>query len=257
MLGSTADFTAAVAGRTGRGWRSFAAGCEALCLAATLAGCAANYASSDPSFPGGPQERHPIVLVEAPRTLDVYPIGGAIDARARADLLAFAGTYRRLGEGEIAILVPGPWQKEARAVREVRVALAAAGVRGGIGVGSYAPLDVTSAAPIKVEFVGLKAEVKSQCGQWPEDLASGSSLWGWKNEQYYNFGCASQSMIAAQVDDPRDFAGPRALGRSDVAMRMRAIEAVRQGKDPSTEWKQTKLTAIGTVGGSGGGGGGE
>lgn len=253
MVGSTADFTGAVPGRTGRGRRSFAAACEALCLAAALQGCAANYASSDPSFPGGPQERHPIVLVEAPRSLDVYPIGGSIDARARADLRAFAGTYRHLGEGEIAILVPGPWQRQARAVREIRGALRGAGLGDRIAVGSYAPLDVTSAAPIKVEFVGLKAEVKSQCGQWPEDLASGSSLWGWKNEQYYNFGCATQSVMAAQVDDPRDFAGPRALGASDVAMRMRAIDAVRKGQDPGTAWS-TGLTPIGTVGGSGGGG---
>ena len=48
-------------------------------------------------------------------------------------------------------------------------------------------------------------------------------------------------MIAAQVDDPRDFVQPRALGPSDVAMRTRAIEAVRKGQDPGTQWKDTVL----------------
>ena len=99
---------------------------------------------------------------------------------------------------------------------------------------------------------GVKAVVPTACGQWPEDLASGSSVEGWKNEPYSNFGCATQSMIAAQVDDPRDFVQPRALGPSDVAMRTRAIEAVRNGQDPGTQWKDTVLTPIGTQLGGGG-----
>ena len=93
-----------------------------------------------------------------------------------------------------------------------------------------------------LSFVGVKAIVPTACGQWPEDLASGSSLEGWKNEPYSNFGCATQSMIAAQVDDPRDFVQPRALGPSDVAMRTRAIEDVRKGQDPGTQWNDTVLT---------------
>ena len=81
---------------------------------------------------------------------------------------------------------------------------------------------------------------------WPEDLASGASVEGWKNEPYSNFGCATQSTIAAQVDDPRDLVQPRALGPSDVAMRTRAIEDVRNGQDPSTRLEETPcLTPIG------------
>ena len=60
-------------------------------------------------------------------------------------------------------------------------------------------------------------------------------------------------MIAAQVDDPRDFVEPRALEPSDVAMRTRAIEAVRNGQDPGTQWKDTVLTPIGSSQLSGGG----
>ena len=119
-----------------------------------------------------------------------------------------------------------------------------AGLRGRVGVATYAPSERDSAPPIRVAFMGLKAVVRTPCGLWPEDLASGSSLEGWKNEPYANFGCATQSVIAAQVDDPRDFVQPRALAPSDVAMRTRAIEAVREGQDPVTHWS-TGLTPIG------------
>jgi pilus assembly protein CpaD len=109
--------------------------------------------------------------------------------------------------------------------------------------------DAALASPIRLSFRGLKAEVASRCGQWPHDLASGSSIDGWKNESYWNFGCATQSVLAAQVDDPRDFARARALGPADEEMRLRAIKDVREGKDPGTNWV-TKLTSIGQVGGN-------
>jgi pilus assembly protein CpaD len=114
-----------------------------------------------------------------------------------------------------------------------------------VAFGAYLPPNDGAAPPVRVSFTGLKAIVPTKCGQWPEDLASGSSVEGWKNEPYSNFGCATQSMIAAQVDDPRDFVQPRALGPSDVAMRTRAIEAVRAGQDPGTDWKGAKLVPIG------------
>ncbi|HZZ63186.1 MAG TPA: CpaD family pilus assembly protein [Roseiarcus sp.] len=214
-------------------------------------GCTTDYASSDPAFPGDFQARHPIALASAPTRMDVYPIVGALDARTVANLRVFAQRYREFGSGEVVILTPGRRDFDARAVGEIRRILASAGLRGRVAIGSYAPSDPNGAAPIQVAFMGLKAEVRTPCGLWPQDLASGSSVEGWKNEPYYNFGCATQSVIAAQVDDPRDFVQPRALGPSDVAMRTRAIEDVRNGQDPGTDWK-TKLNPIGSVGGGGG-----
>ncbi len=223
-----------------------------LCLLALACclqpGCTTDYASSDPAFPGDFQARHPIVLASAPARMNVYPIAGALDARTVANLRGFAERYREIGSGEIVILTPSRRESDARAVNEIRRVLAGAGLRGRVAIGSYAPSDPDGAAPIQVAFMGLKAEVRTPCGLWPQDLASGSSVEGWKNEPYYNFGCATQSVIAAQVDDPREFVQPRALGPSDVAMRTRAIEDVRNGQDPSTDWK-TQLTPIGGPGG--------
>jgi pilus assembly protein CpaD len=217
----------------------------AAAFASALGGCGAQYASSDPAFPGNFEQRHPIVVAAAPTSVDLYPVGGRLDDRSRANIRGFVERYRRYGSGAVRIETPVGTNPNSIAVYEVRRALLADGVRGRIAVGAYVPANDAAAPPVRVSFMGLKAIVPTECGQWPEDLASGSSVEGWKNEPYSNFGCATQSTIAAQVDDPRDFVQPRALGPSDVAMRTRAIEAVRNGQDPSTEWKNAILTPIG------------
>ena len=214
--------------------------------AAALAGCGGvPYASSDPAFPGSFEQRHPIVVAAAPTSVDLYPVGGRLDGRSRANVRAFAERYRRYGSGAVTIQTPVGTNPNSIAVYEVRRALLGAGVRGRIAIGDYLPPNDGSAPPVRVSFTGIKAIVPTPCGQWPEDLASGSSVEGWKNEPYSNFGCATQSTIAAQVDDPRDFVQPRAIGPSDVAMRTRAIVAVRNGQDPSTDWTNAILTPIG------------
>jgi pilus assembly protein CpaD len=217
-----------------------------------LAGCMTDTTQTASIAPDDYHQRHPIVLTQAPTTLDVFPVGrqGALDPASIADIRAFAVRYQSMGSGKVVILAPSTGRYRVRpAVDEIRRVLASAGLNGPIGLGSYAVGDPSLASPIRLAFRGLKAEVGSRCGQWPQDLASGASLEGWKNENYWNFGCATQSMLAAQVDDPRDFAEARALGPSDEEMRLRAIGAVRQGQDPTTNWK-VQLTPIGQVGGN-------
>jgi len=222
----------------------------ALAVAATaLAGCGANYASNDSVPPGDYHDRYPIVLAQAPTALDVYPIGGALDERAIANIHSFAARYSEFGDGRIAILAPaGERGRDARAIEQIRHALAEAGLRGYVEVGSYPQAGASRVAPVRLVFQGLKAVVPARCGEWTDDLASGGSTEGWKNESYANFGCATQSTLAAQVADPRDLVESRAGSAGDVQMRLRAIDAVRDGKDPGTDWK-VKNTAIGQVGG--------
>jgi len=224
-----------------------------LFVAATtaLAGCGVNYASNDSIPPGDYHTRHPIVLAEAPTTLDVYPTAGGLDQQSVDNIHAFADRYREFGDGRIAILAPASERShDGRAIDQIRRALAGAGLRGYVSVGSYPEAEPSRAAPIRLVFQGLKATVAGQCGLWPTDLASGGTVDGWKNDSYPNFGCATQSTLAAQVADPRDLAQSRASGPGDVAMRLRAIGNVRNGADPGTSWA-TKLTPIGQVGGGG------
>ena len=217
--------------------------------AASLAGCGVNYASNDSVPPGDYHDRFPIVLAEAPTALDVYPVGGALDDASIADIHAFAQRYTEFGSGRITIVAPASERgRDSHAIDEIRRALAGAGLRGYVAVGSYPNANPARAAPVRLVFQGLKATVQGHCGQWPTDLASGGTIDGWKNAEYQNFGCATQSTLAAQVADPRDLAESRASGPGDVTMRLRAIGDVRDGKDPGTDWK-TKITPIGQVGG--------
>jgi pilus assembly protein CpaD len=104
--------------------------------------------------------------------------------------------------------------------------------------GDRFPVGPYLAAPVRLSFLGLKAKVADRCGQWPRDLAIGSgALVDWSNKPYWNFGCAYQSAFAAQVADPRDLVAPQGETPADTAMRTRAIESLRNGQDPDTNWK--------------------
>jgi pilus assembly protein CpaD len=226
-------------------------GFAALCLASALAlgGCQGDALTTGSLGIDDYRARHPIAVTDGPTTLDVFPVGvGALDAGSIADVHAFAQRYAQYGVSRIVILAPaGGGPKIHAGVDAVRRALASAGLRGTIGLGTYPVADPLLASPIKLTFIGLKAEVPSRCGQWPQDLASGDSTVGWNNQTYWNFGCATQTVVAAQVADPRDFVRASALGPGDVAMRLRAINDVRQGADPGTNWK-IQNSNIGQVG---------
>jgi pilus assembly protein CpaD len=62
-------------------------------------------------------------------------------------------------------------------------------------------------------------------------------------------GCATQATFAAQVADPIDLVRARSEGRPDIAKRMGAITKLREGKDPSTEYRQQTPQINSTVGG--------
>lgn len=221
-----------------------------LCAATlSLSGCLSGvqYASDNQLTAVDYHERHPIVLAKSAIILDLFPVGGGLDEISAGKLKAFAERYRAFGSGEITILAPAGDVASARVVPAIRRQLYADGLRGYVAVGSYPIQDPRLASPVRLVFQGLKAKVADRCGQWPTDLASGSSIDGWKNENYPNFGCATQSAMAAQIADPRDLVQARATTPPDEEMRLRAIQQVRKGADPGTNWK-TQLTAIGAVG---------
>src|ERR1700692_3788564 len=104
--------------------------CLAGAAASALSGCGVPYASSDPAFPGSFEERHPIAVAPAPTSVDLYPVGGALDQRSRANIRAFVERYRHYGSGAVTIQTPAGTNPNSLAVHEVRSALLAAGIRG-------------------------------------------------------------------------------------------------------------------------------
>jgi pilus assembly protein CpaD len=128
---------------------------------------------------------------------------------------------------------------------EVQRSLARHGAGQAVSVGTYPAPNHQDAAPIRLSFRALRAQVANKCGEWPTDLASAGSLESWENRPYWDYGCSYQNMLAQQVADPRDFVAPRAEAPVDVEMRLRGIKAVRSGGDPTTGWSVT----VGGVGG--------
>jgi pilus assembly protein CpaD len=256
-----------------RGSRALGIGLRAaaLLLLAPLGACGVNRVLPPPVVAADYQDRHPIVLADAPTTLDIFPrmdgprldtatVGRIRDFARRARRFGdgrislrirdFARRARRFGDGRISLVAPNgaatPVQNAV--IREVERTIAANGARGSV-VGSYPVADPNLAAPIRLTYTGVKAKVASRCGEWPGDLASASSLEGWENRTYHNFGCSNQSMLAAQVADPRDIVTPRGEEPTDIEMRMRGIDAVRKGADPSTTWK-SRAASFGGLGGN-------
>jgi pilus assembly protein CpaD len=219
-------------------------------VAAPLAACGVDRVVTGSVTPEDYGQRHPIELRQEAHKLDLFASASGLDNRAAPQIAEFADEYRRRGGGQIRALIPvgaGNTYSNERALDDLRRMLVANGIRGSLTVGTYPIADPRLASPIQVSFVGIKAKVATRCGEWPSDLASGSTVKGWDNRPYWNHGCAYQNMIASQVADPRDLADKRGEGPKDTDMRTRAIGNVRRGTDPGTVWT-TKNSSIGAVG---------
>ena len=227
----------------------------ALLMSAPLGACMTQHALPPPVSAYDYRDRHAVVLAEAPHVLDLLPSfsNGKIDKQSEGRIREFVARYNEYGHGSVSLLTPvgGPAAKATAAeAPAVRRALSSAGLRGNILTGEYQATDERLAAPIRLSFEALKAKVAHRCGEWPRDLASGTSLFGWQNDSYWNFGCAEQATLAAQIADPRDLLSPRGQTPSDIEMRMRGIDKLRSGDDPSTNWR-LKGTSISNVGSGG------
>lgn len=211
-------------------------------LAGALAACAPDrvVTSSTSLYPHDARHRHPVVLADGPRTLDVFLAnGGRIGQRQREDLHAFAAEYRRSGRGPLVAHLPVSEGNAHWALEGVRRALAEGGVPGSaLVVGSYQPADPGLASPIRLSFKRLQAKVAGKCGLWPQDLGGSDQAFNASNDAYWNFGCAYHSNLAAQVADPVDLVRGRPETPGDTQRRTRDIQDLRDGKDPSTVYRQ-------------------
>ncbi len=223
-----------------------------LALILPIAACAkVDRMATGTTIPDDYHARHPIVLANTARTLDIFVVSdsGKLDQRQKADLEAFARLYRMRGRGQMSAMVPSNIMPSAReaTLNTIRSSLAANGIKGYLLVSTFPVTDDGLASPIRLSYQQLAAKVATRCGEWPADLASGSSAVGWENRPYYNLGCSTQQALASQVDDPLDLVRPRDMELADVQMRTRAIGFIRQGTDPGTIWTTT-TTNIGNLG---------
>lgn len=211
-------------------------------LAGALSACAPDrvVTNSTSSYPHDVRNRHPVVLADAPRTLDVFLAnGGRIGQRQREDVQAFAAEYRKAGRGPLVAHLPASEANAHWALEGVRRAIAEGGVPGDVLVVSrYRPADPAIASPIRLSFHRLQAKVAGKCGMWPQDLGGSDPTFNASNDAYWNFGCAFQSNLAAQIADPVDLVRGRPETPGDTQRRTKDIQDLRDGKDPSTVYRQ-------------------
>ena len=221
----------------------------AVSAAVTLAGCTDRPATGT-TISDDYTRRHPIELREKPVTINIVS-GPNLDPGSRNRVGQLAADAREEGARILEILIPAGAVNEAHAravVPAIKAALGEGGSTLAISVGSYPASGSRNLMPLRISYRTVRAAVAHRCGEWPADLASGSSLETWDNRQYWNFGCSYQNMIATQLDDPRDLENPRAITPADAQIRMRGIERVRKGSDPGTTWT-TQNAGIAAVGG--------
>jgi pilus assembly protein CpaD len=218
-------------------------------LLLSVTGCAKRSPEITGSIESNPdyRERHPIVLAETPRVLEIYSIRGSagLDLRQDQDIRSFAFEYKTSGRGTVVASLP-KGKSSDHSLSNIRRSLAAAGIPSRyIKVTSYHPLDLDSAAPIRLSFLKLQASVDSLCGQWKSDVTGASTSERFSNQSPSNFGCAYQSAIAAQVAYPLDLVRPRQEGEINIQKRIENIKSIGASKDPSTAYTTNAASVSG------------
>ena len=203
----------------------------ALAALATLAACA-NPNLDDRTTGAVPldyRERHPIIITDRTRTLDV-PVGqgdAMLPEGTRDTVLGFLARYRAESTGVIQIARPigaANAGLAANAAAEVEDLLSLAGVPNeNIVRGTY-PVAGDAIAPVRLAYTAVRAGV-GECGTWPRDLNDPANIHD--SRQYHNFACANRANLAAQIANPTDLLHPRAPSPSDPARRATVIEGYR------------------------------
>ncbi|MBO0663685.1 CpaD family pilus assembly lipoprotein [Jiella sp. MQZ9-1] len=200
---------------------------------ALLAGCANVHHVEVGAIPDDYRTRHPIIVSQAETAIDI-PVTTSQDRltlSSRSRVREFAQEFRVQKIDTMRVLVPygSVNERAAEAVsRDVVKTLRQYHVgRGQIIISPYSAVGDTGPTPIRLAYSTLVAKT-GPCGRWPEDLADTS-----ENKNYFNFGCASQQNLAAQIADPRDLLAPRGIDPSDPERRTTVIDKYRNGENTS------------------------
>lgn len=224
----------------------------ATAFAALLGGCYHSPVAQKAAYPTDYRDRHPITLRDGEHTVHVFlgPNRGGLTPSQRADVLAFAQSWRHDASSGIVIEVP-KGGRTARAaadtLREIYSIFAASGVpKRALYVRRTAP-PPTGLASIDLKFSRLTAYA-GPCGLWPNDLGPAPDIIYNENVPYWNLGCATQHNLAAMVDNPADLVQPRGAAPAFAARRSVAVHKWTIGENPSgtyTGFDKGKISDLG------------
>jgi pilus assembly protein CpaD len=241
--------TTVVAGRRANAFRLALMTASAL----TLAGCYTAPQEVTGSVASDVRLRHPIVIKEGPRTVDLF-IGerrGTLNGSQRAEVLSFASEWRREATGGILIDVPAGTSNAAaaaNAAREVRAILSAAGVPSdAMQLRETRAQSPAKLVTLRLHYPRMMADV-GPCGMWPHDLGPTYEREHFENRQYWNFGCAQQRNLAAMVENPADLVQPRSEVPPYNGRRTTVLDKYHRGESTATQNPDADKGKISTVG---------
>jgi len=207
-----------------------------------LAGCGGFNGAADAQYDAS--YTHPISVQPDVPTLKVAA-SGHLSNEDRQAIVNFAAAYKDRGHGLLTVAAPSGSANSAAAMSElvdVRDMLAKAGVpEESVSFTPYRASGAAQSAPIIMSYKQYVASV-APCGDWTDDLAYDPS-----NSTPKNFGCATQTNLAAMVSDPADLVTPRTMTPSDAQRRGEVFAKYRKGEITATTRDQHDSAAVSEV----------
>mgnify|MGYP000754851179 CR=1 FL=1 len=196
---------------------------RAAIFAVSLAGLALGACGSTPPHPmyATSADLHKPVVTEEVARLDLRPGRGGVSPGDAPSVAAFLREYRDVGHGPLIVAAPSGDAAAAMAddVRAIGAEMSIALPDMAVGVSAGG-----QSSPYNLTFVRYRAHV-AECGyEWPS-LAQTA-----RSETFANFGCATNSNMAAMIADPADLVWPREMTPADAQRRGTVLELYRAGE---------------------------
>ena len=217
---------------------------------AALCGCNTDQKiTGAPAVPYDYRLRHPISITEKEHGMKLF-VGvnrGSLTPTQRAEVLAFAQSWRDEATGGVVIDVPVGTLNErssGQAVHEIQSILAATGVPpASMAIRNYRATQ-QALAPVRITYARMTAQA-GPCSMWPEDMGPSLNRAYNENQPPWNYGCATQRNLAAMVENPADLVQPRAETPGYVTTMRRAtvLEKYRTGQGSATTYTNSSVTA--------------
>lgn len=195
-----------------------------LASAALLAGCMGAPAAGFGPPPLTPTQRFTLQIEPGVERIALAVHEQGLSANQHAALADFAGRFGAEGAPVLRIEAPSGQDAVADALAwRVRDTVQQMGVPAHrIQVVGYAAPDPR--APVLIGYDTVRAHVP-RCGTSWTSLTRTAA-----NETSANFGCAVTANLAAQIADPRDIVGPRAMTPADAGRRAVVFDSYRKGE---------------------------
>ena len=191
--------------------------------------------------------RYPIQVADSKEemTLVVAPHVFALNMADKKKVAWFAETYKHVGHGEIWVSAPVGSENAVSSIgaaAEVAQVMMERGIDPrAIKMHSYQAEASDASAPMTIYYKRYHAYT-APCGNFSDDLNFTPG-----NKTSRNFGCATQSNLAALVEDPQDLAAPRDLDPTDPARRATVFEKYRAGESTASERTEAESGVISEV----------